>query len=271
MEIFDVHVHYFPKSLFRAIWKYFETNTNGLWNIKKKVCEDEIIAELKQKDVRRFTTLVYAHKKGIAEKLNQFVFESSLKHPELIPFGTIFLGDGNALQTAKTIFEDWKFYGIKLHPFVSREELDDDLFFPVYEMMESLGKVLVCHPGSGPVYTEFDGATKLRRVLTTFPKLKTVVAHSGAFEYGDYRKIADDFENVYFDTAMNCVHTIVFEHNCPGREFFEKYQDRILFGSDFPNIPYHFEDQVEGIKNFQLGKEIEDKIYSKNLKKLIGL
>ncbi len=271
MGIIDIHVHYFPKPLFRAIWKYFESHTNGLWNINYKICEKEIVAELAKKDVRRFTTLVYAHKKGLAGNLNKYIYESSLKYPEILPFGTVFAGDGDVLKTAKMIFEDWKFYGIKLHPFVSREELDDTRFFPAYEMMESLGKILVCHPGSGPVYTDFDGATRLRRVLTKFPKLKTVIAHSGAFEYGDYRSIADDFENVYFDTAMNCVHTIVFEHNCPGREFFEKYQDKILFGSDFPNIPYKYEEQVEGIKKFQLGKEIEDKIYFLNSKKLLGL
>ena len=269
--VIDIHVHYFPKPLFRAIWKYFETHTNGLWKINYKLHGGEIVHALEKKGVRRFTTLVYAHKEKVAAELNRYIRESSISYPELIPFGTIFAGDGNVLETAKTIFEDWNFYGIKLHPFVSGEELDDTRYFPAYEMMESLGKVLICHPGSGPVYTQFDGANRLRKVLNEFPKLKAVIAHCGAFEYGEYNGICDDFENVFFDTAMNCVHTIVFEHNCPGREFFVKYQDRILFGSDFPNIPYDYEEQLAGIMKFELGKEIENKIYFLNAMNLLGL
>ncbi len=269
--VIDIHVHYFPKPLFRAIWKYFETHTNGLWKINYKLHGKEIVQALGKKDVRRFATLVYAHKAGVAEILNQYIREAAISNPQLIPFGTIFAGDGNVSRVAKRIFEEWNFFGIKLHPFVSREELDDIRFYPAYEIMESLGKVLVCHPGSGPVYTQFDGAARLRKILKEFPKLKTVIAHCGAFEYGDYNRICDDFENVFFDTAMNCVHTIVFEHNCPGKDFFVKYQDKILFGSDFPNIPYDYEEQLAGIKKFHLGKEIEDKIYFLNARKLLGI
>ncbi|MBE7410672.1 MAG: amidohydrolase family protein [Leptospiraceae bacterium] len=269
--LIDFHVHYFPKPIFKAIWKYFETHTNGLWKINYKFSRQEISNALNENGVKRFTTLVYAHKAGIAMDLNRYICEESGKNSSMIPFGTIYAGDGNVEETAKKIFEDWKFSGIKLHPFVSKENLDDERFFPVYEMMEDKGKVLVCHPGSGPVYTQFDGANRLRTVLERFPRLKTVIAHCGAFEYGDYNKICDDFENVYFDTAMNCVHTIVFEHNCPGKEFFIKYQDRILFGSDFPNIPYDYVEQSKGINKFQLGSEIENKIKFLNAAKLLGI
>lgn len=271
MKIIDIHVHFFPKKLFEAVWKYFETQSHGLWKIHYKIFGEELVTRLKEFNVSRFTSLVYAHKSGVADSLNQFVFESSQTCPEMIPFGTIFVGDGESEKKARMLFEDYGFYGIKLHPFVSKEQIDDVRFFPVYEMMESLGKVLICHPGSGPVYEEKDGADRLKTVLKKFPKLKVIVAHCGAFEYGDYTSLADAFDFVYFDTAMNCIHTPVFHNNCPGPDFFTKYSDRILFGSDFPNIPYHYNEQIEAVRSMSLGLKIEEQIFSQNAVDLLGL
>jgi uncharacterized protein len=267
----DIHVHFFPPALFQAIWRYFETPGHGLWKVKYKMHGRELINTLKNHGVRCLTTLVYAHKPGLADYLNNFVHESVSQYPELIPFGTIFAGDGRCGKVAKTIFEDYEFIGIKLHPFVSKEHVDDIRFSPVYEIMQDLGKVLVCHTGSVPVYNCTDGAIRVRKVLNQFPKLKVIIAHCGAYEYRDYHSLVKDFEFVYFDTAMNCVHNNVFSNNCPGRGFFIEHQDRILFGSDFPNIPYEYSYQVEAIKKLELGESVERKIFNDNAVNLLDL
>jgi predicted TIM-barrel fold metal-dependent hydrolase len=267
----DIHVHFFPPSVFRAIWDYFEAQSHGLWTIRYRLHGREHVAELTAQGVERFTSLVYAHKAGLAPYLNDYVLESAAEFPEIIPFGTVFAGDGDVEATARRIFEEYGFYGIKLHPFVSGEELDDPRLFPVYEAMEAGGKVLVCHPGSGPVYPKTDGAGRLLAVLSRFPALKVVVAHCGAFEYGDFAALADEFESVYFDTAMNCVDSHVFEDSCPGREFFAKFQDRVLYGSDFPNIPYEYSAQPQSLRRLALGPEVEAKIFHDNAVRLLGL
>lgn len=265
-----MHVHYFPPAVFRAIWRFFETKSYGLWKIKYKEHTDRHIEALKNFGVKKFTTLVYAHKPGLAGHLNEFIFEESQKHAELIPFGTIYAGDGDVAAQARRIFEDYGFSGIKLHPFVSLENLDDRRMFPAYEMIAAMGKVVVCHPGSGPVYAETDGAARVENILKEFPQLKIVIAHCGAFEYGDYPRLAREYPNVYFDTAMNCVHHNTFHNNCPGKNFFLEFQDRVLFGSDFPNIPYAYGDQVTALQNMQLGKEIEEKIFRGNAERLLS-
>jgi predicted TIM-barrel fold metal-dependent hydrolase len=267
----DIHVHFFPPGVFQAIWRYFETPTHGLWGVKYKLHGNEHVETLRNEGVKQFTSLVYAHKPGLAGYLNDFIRESADRFPELIPFGTVFVGDGQSERVARRIFEVYGFFGIKLHPFVSKENLDDQRFFPVYEIMEDLGKVLVCHPSSVPVYKHTDGAVRLRRVLSRFPRLRVIVAHCGAFEYGDYCALADDFECLYFDTAFNCVHTEFFSNNCPGREFFLKYQDRVLFGSDFPNIPHEYSNQVTALRKLNLGEAVERKIFNDNALKLLGL
>lgn len=270
-RIIDSHVHFFPEPVFKAIWTFFETESKGLWPIHYKQHGEEIVNTLKEQGVERFTTLVYAHKEQMADYLNGYIYEASQKYPELIPFGTLFVGDGHVLKRAQQIFEDYQFQGIKLHPFVSKEAIDDKRYFPAYELMAELGKVLLCHPGSGPVYQETDGALRLKKVLKEFPQLKVIIAHCGAFEYDDYTQLADEFQSVFFDTAMNCVCTQVFHNNCPGPSFFKKHQDRILFGTDFPNIPYHYQEQIAGIPALNLGKKIEGKIYYKNAARLFGI
>lgn len=267
----DIHVHFFPPTLFQAIWRYFETPDHGLWKVKYKMHGKKLVNELKSRGVTRITTLVYAHKRGLADYLNNFIFESASQYPELIPFGTVFAGDGRCEKVARNIFEEFDFIGIKSHPFVSNEQVDDKRFFPVYDIMQSMGKILVTHTGSVPSYQRTDGATRLKNVLNTFPGLKVIIAHCGAYEYGDYNSLVKDFEFVYFDTAMNCIHNELFSNNCPGRGFFIEHQDRILFGSDFPNIPYEYSYQVEAIKKLGLGKSVERKIFNDNAVKLLDL
>jgi predicted TIM-barrel fold metal-dependent hydrolase len=266
----DMHVHYFPPAVFRAIWRYFESKSLGLWKIRYKQHTEKHIATLKSFGVTRFTTLLYAHKPGLADYLNEFIFEEAKIHPELIPFGTIYAGDGDVARRARRLFEEYNFAGIKLHPFVSLEQLDDPRFFSAYEIMQAKGKIVICHPGSGPVYDHTDGASRVENILREFPNLKIVIAHCGAFEYGDYPRLAREYPNVYFDTAMNCVHHNTFHNNCPGKNFFLEFEDRVLYGSDFPNIPYDYLDQSTSLKALQLGNTIERKIFTANAEKLLG-
>lgn len=266
----DMHVHFFPEAVFRAIWRYFEQASVGLWSIRYRVFGAQHVETLRGYGIERFTTLVYAHKKGMADKLNDFVMRTAAEFPEAIAFGTLFAGDGEVKSRARRLFEEQRTYGIKLHPFVSGEDLDDPRFFPAYEIMEGLGRILVCHPGSGPNYAQNDGAERIERILQSFPRLNVVIAHCGAVEYAEYQALARSYANVYFDTAMNCVHTHVFERNCPGRGFFQEFQERVLFGTDFPNIPYEYGEQIESIRRLQLPAATETAIFSGNAKRLLA-
>lgn len=267
----DMHVHYFPPRVFEAIWAFFETRSHGLWTIRNKRHGEGLVSDLKAQGVERFTTLVYAHKPGLADTLNAYVHEACQSDPALVGFGTIYAGDGDVEARALRLFDGYGFHGVKLHPFVSEEKVDDPRLFPLYSVMEARERVLICHPGSAPVYSATDGATRLRRVLDAFPRLRVVVAHCGAFEYGDYHALADDFEHVYFDTAMICVETEVFKHNCPGRTFFERFEDRVVFGSDYPNIPYEYGDQVRALRQLGLEERTLEKMFEGNARRLLGL
>lgn len=265
----DFHVHFFPERLFGAIWRVFE-GPGGYWPVRYKLHGEALVAFLRDAGVERFVSLVYAHKPGVAAFLNDYIAESAAQFPELIPFGTVYAGDEDPLADAARAIVEYGFQGLKLQPAVTREMPDDARFFPVYEMLQEHGKIVLCHSGSAPQQWMFDGPERLRRIMERFPRLKFVVAHCGALEYAGFAAVAAEYPSVYFDTAMISVPCAGFEGNCPGVDFYRRHADRILFGSDFPNIPYIYKDQVRGIRELGLGSAAEQRIYRDNALALLA-
>lgn len=266
----DAHVHFFPERLFGAIWRVFE-GPEGYWPVRYKLHGEALVDFLRSAGVQRFVSLVYAHKPGLAAPLNDFIAESASRFPELIPFGTVYAGDADPLRDAVRAIDEYGFQGLKLQPAVTHEMPDDPRFFPVYELLQSRDKVVLCHSGSAPQQWMFDGPERLRRIMERFPRLKFIVAHCGALEYEGFAAVASDYPTVYFDTAMISVPCEGFEGNCPGVDFYRRFADRILFGSDFPNIPYAYEDQVGGIRALNLGAAAEQGLFHDNAARLLGL
>jgi len=264
----DFHVHFFPERLFGAIWRVFEA-PGGHWPVRYKLHGDALVDFLRDAGVEHFVSLVYAHKAGVAASLNDFIAESAARYPELIPFGTVYAGDPDPLADAVRCIDDFVFQGLKLQPAVTREMPDDPRFFPIYELLQDRDKIVLCHSGSAPQQWMFDGPDRLRRIMARFPRLKFVVAHCGALEYEAFAAVAADYPSVYFDTAMISVPCEGFEGNCPGADFYHRHADRILFGSDFPNIPYAYEDQVRGIRGLNLGAKTETRIFGDNARTLL--
>jgi predicted TIM-barrel fold metal-dependent hydrolase len=57
----------------------------------------------------------------------------------------------------------------------------------------------------------------------------------------------------------------------PNSEELISYQDRILFGTDFPNIPYEYTLSTKGLLGLDLPKRIYDNLFYNNAKKLFDL
>ena len=45
----------------------------------------------------------------------------------------------------------------------------------------------------------------------------------------------------------------------------------MVFGSDFPNIPYRWEHAVQSILDLRLGRALEEKLLCTNAARLLGL
>jgi len=55
------------------------------------------------------------------------------------------------------------------------------------------------------------------------------------------------------------------------RSFMEQYSDQLLYGSDFPNIPYSYEKSINGLFELELSKSTYQNIFFNTAKKLFKL
>ncbi len=82
-----------------------------------------------------------------------------------------------------------------------------------------------------------------------------VVAHLGAPEYAGFLDLAERYPGVYLDTTM--AFTPFFEAIAPYppdlRPRLAELVDRIVLGSDFPNIPHAYADQLAALTRLELG------------------
>lgn len=103
---------------------------------------------------------------------------------------------------------------------------------------------------------------------STYPDIQVTIAHMGAYEYDEFLNLSDDYPHLMMDTAF--VFLPDYEgalHKDP--EILEQYQDRILYGSDFPNIIFPHELEIETLMKYGLTKTTLQKILYDNGNRII--
>ncbi|MHA1794133.1 MAG: amidohydrolase family protein [Promethearchaeota archaeon] len=264
--IIDAHVHLFPDNLFEAIWRYF---TKNYWNIKYRYHGDQVSKFLENQGVRYYSTLNYAHKPGLSSFINDWVNLFCKNHETAILFGTIHPFDPDVEKELERILSpsSLDFKGIKLQLLVTNFDPGIREMDVIYETLIKHDKILVMHSGTGPAKNEHVGIKKLFPVLERFPDLKLQIPHLGCFEYDDFFQLALDFKKVYLDTAMILVKHDLFPDKFKMNVMIDAFlsiQDKIMFGSDFPNIPYDYKKSLESIQDLPVNESVKKKIFWEN-------
>jgi len=277
-DFIDAHCHFFPPQIFKAIWNFFEnTDENGNrqgWPINYKYPLEELVLFLENHNVKAFTTYNYAHKTGVAEYINEWVNEFCGKYKKAIPFGCVWPEDKDRVEYILKIFDEYNFYGIKIQPLVQNFYLDDNRMYEIYNLILDRGKWLCVHIGTAPIRNKYVGYKYFIKFLERYPNMNIIVPHMGAFEYKKFLRLLDKYENLYLDTTMIYIPENIFperENKRPTSEDLLSYQDRILFGSDFPNIPYEYNYATEGLLSLNLPKIFYENIFFNNAKRLFKL
>jgi uncharacterized protein len=282
-RIIDMHAHFFPEQLFASIWEWFAAR---MWKINYQDDPDGLARTLESFGVERFVTYNYAHKPGIAAELNRWTAEFAARNPSALPFATVFPGDEGNVAMLVELFDEHGFLGIKIQPLVSDFFPDDERMRPVYRLLVERGKILAAHAGTAPVANQYVGADHFEPVMREFPEMKVIVAHMGAFEFDRFFAMARACPNVYLDTSVNFIDRGLMDDlisrgefpplALPGAEHYDhgvllELSDRILFGSDFPNIPYDYEACIESVLALDLGEEFNRAVFGGNARKLVGI
>jgi predicted TIM-barrel fold metal-dependent hydrolase len=265
--IIDIHTHLMPERLFTAVRAYFRAN---LWHPRYDGPAEELVQALLASGVSRFVFMPYAHRADMSRSLNHWVANVQTTFaPHGIGFGT-FHPDDDALipELVEEAFVRLGLRGAKLHPQVGRFGLDDARLDPLYERAVQLGALLIVHAGRRPEPNEFVGARVFARVMRRFPHLNVIVAHAGADEFDAFFDLCGLYDGVYLDTAM------VFNKFLGGPPPIQRvleFQDRVVYGSDFPHIPYRVESSIQSILDLRLGRTLEEKILCTNAARLLRL
>jgi predicted TIM-barrel fold metal-dependent hydrolase len=256
-----------PERLFKAVRAYFRAH---LWHPRYDAPAEELVKTLLAAGVHRFVFMPYAHRADMSRSLNHWVANvQSTFAPHGIGFGTFHPDDGELIPSlADEAFIELGLGGAKLHPQVGRFALDDRRLDALYERTIEHDRLLLIHAGRRPESNEHVGARPFARLMRRFPRLKVIVAHSGADEFDAFFDLCGLYEGIFLDTAM------VFNRFLGGPPPIQRvleFQDRVVFGSDFPNIPYRVETAIQSILELRLGRALEEKLLCTNAARLLRI
>jgi predicted TIM-barrel fold metal-dependent hydrolase len=256
--LFDAHTHFLPPPVLRKVRAQFD-NAGPLigreWPLHYRGDDDERIGRLRALGVRRFTALPYAHRPDIAEYLNGWCADLAAEVPELLASATFFPEPEAAGYVAQRIEAGTEVF--KVHVQVGDFDVLDPLLHEVWGMLEDAGTPVVIHINSGPVATPRTGPDPLRALLAAYPGLTLVLAHMGAPHYDEFMAVAEKYDRVHLDTTM--AFTGFWEEMAPFPPALlprlRDLQEKVLLGSDFPNIPYPYAHQLESLERLGLGDD----------------
>jgi len=239
--LIDIHAHFMPPNVLAKVWAFFEDGRGpaGLpWPIHYRRPEPERVALLRAFGVRRFGALLYPHKPGMATWLNSWAAGFAARTPDALHTATFFAEPGAGDYVAEAIGAGARL--VKAHLQVGGYDPRDDLLDPVWGLLAEARVPVVVHCGSGPTPGRYTGPGPMAEVLARHPRLTAIIAHLGAPEYAEFLDLAGRYAGVHLDTTM--AFTDFLNHLAPFPAALlpqlAAAADRILLGSDFPNIPY---------------------------------
>jgi len=269
-EVIDAHVHLFPDAVFHALWRWFEEHA---WPVRYKLRAREVADFLFSRGVSKIVALHYAHKPGMARALNHFMAEICRDEPRILGFATVLPGEPGAREILEEAFA-MGLRGVKLHCHVQCFAPDEEALHDVYEACVRANKPLVIHAGREPKSPAYKcdpyvlcAAERVERVLTDYPGLRLCVPHLGADEFDAYERLLEQHENLWLDTTMTVAD---FFRVAPPRRLFDCRPERILYGTDFPNVPYAWDREIKRLAGMGLGEEVLSGIVGGNAGRLFG-
>ncbi|MFF4577851.1 amidohydrolase family protein [Streptomyces sp. NPDC001373] len=254
----DVHTHFMPDRVMRKVWDYFDAAgplTGVEWPITYRHEEEQRVALLREFGVRAFTSMLYPHKPAMAAWLNAWAEDFAARTPDCLHTATFFPEEDAAAYVGRAVERGARVF--KAHLQVGGYDPNDPLLTPVWGLLAEARIPVVVHCGSGPVAAAHTGPGPIARLLARHPRLPLVVAHMGMPEYAEFLDLADRHREVRLDTTMAFTDFSAQFSGFPPGDLgrLADLGDRILLGTDFPNIPYPYEHQLEALEHLGLGDD----------------
>ncbi|HEX3549485.1 MAG TPA: amidohydrolase family protein [Candidatus Elarobacter sp.] len=265
-DVIDVHTHLHPPRLFAAIRRWFAERSP--WVLEHPTEPREVARVLYEHGVERFAFCSYAHKPGMARELNGWLAQTARDlGGGAVALGTVHVDDADPAGDMRDALRDGC-AGLKVHENVQRFELGHARLAGALEAVADADGFVLVHVGAIPWSAQTnDGPARIARVLEAHPRLRVVVAHFGTPESARYVELAQREPRLFIDTTM------AFAPESPmraaaGRDDVERGAAQIVYGTDWPNIPYAYDGELRGLRALGIDEATLHRITSENAKRL---
>lgn len=276
----DIHTHFLPARVMRKVWAYFDRSEEhyGMpWPVRYRHAERTRVQILRDLGVVAFAPLVYPHKPGMAEWLNGWIAEFAAGVPEAVPTATIFPEPGVVRYLEEALSNGARC--VKVHVQVGAFDPRDEQLREAWGLLAEAGVPAVVHCGHGPLRGTHTGLDLFEEVLRQHPRLTAVLAHAGMPDYAAALDLVERYPRVHVDTTMVGV-AFTEEHIGPlPKDWTSRLvanADRVVLGTDFPNIPQPYAEQLAAIAGWaaaddRLGLDFLRSVLHETPARLLGL
>lgn len=268
----DAHVHLMPDRLMGAIRESLGEQVG--WTFDHPTDRAAMETALQAAGVDRYFALPYAHRAGMARELNAWVLERADESAMAVPFATAH-GDDDVEAVVSEAF-DAGARGLKFQCPVQGSGPDDPRLDPAFELAAEYENPVLFHAGTAPMFEDDPnvGVDHFEAFLDSYPDVRACAAHMGAFETPAFVELARERKNAFLDTTMamspRSPSVVGFDPSTVSDETVEALSASIMYGSDFPNIPYPYRDERAGLLDRDLSDAARWDLFRRTAERFLG-
>ena len=272
-RVIDAHVHLMPDRLMAAIRDALHDAAG--WGFDHPTGRAEMEVELTDAGVSQFFALPYVARPDAAADLNEWICAAAADSEMAVPFATVHAGDEDVGQIVADAFEAGA-RGLKFQLPVQGFAADDPRLDPAYEVVAARDAPVMLHAGTAPMFEDSPhvGVEHFQSFLDSYPEIRVCAAHMGSYEVREFLALAREYDTVFLDTtfAMSSVaeEYMDFDPSSIADETLIELSESIMYGSDYPNIPYPYEREREHLCSRPLPAEVQRDLFARTAERFLG-
>jgi len=242
--------------------------------------EEEVIAEFKEAGVEAVLVAFDIETvAGTPPCTNEYVAHFRDSYPDAIiqAWAAVDPWKGEAaIEQAKSAIQDLKMLGFHFHPIMGHFSVDDERLYPLWETINALKVPVMIDVGTTGMGAGLPGGLGARirhahpsaidALAADFPNLTIVAAHPGWPWVEEMTAVALHKGNVYWELSGWAPK---YFPDSLKRDIRSRLQDKIMFGSDYPSIPY--ERLFREWHALGYSEAILEKVFHQNAERILGL
>lgn len=181
-----------------------------------------------------------------------------------------------AIEEARNAIRNLKMLGFHFHPIMQHFSVDEARYYPLFEEIAALGVPVMIDvgmtgmgagtPGGMGAKTRHAHPSSIDALAADFPQLTIIMAHPGYPWIEETTAVALHKGNVYWEMSGWAPKYLPASLL---RDMRGRLQDKVMFGSDYPSIPY--DRLFQEWDNLDLPPAFLEKFYAGNAERVLGL